>query len=188
MKLSILICTIDSRVKIFNKLMVNLLEQIKDKTGQVQILIEYDMGTISIGEKRNKLLQRAEGEYLCFIDDDDWVCDNYVDLLLNAAESGRDCASLKGIITFDGVNPEIFEHSLKYKEWKTNPEGSEIRYERYPNHLNMVKSDIAKQFKFPVSNHGEDHDWSKQAHESGLLKTEYYIDEILYYYRYITRK
>jgi hypothetical protein len=93
---------------------------------------------------------------------------------------------LRGIITFDGETPELFEHSIKYKEYKTvdNP----VKYERYPNHLNCIKSSIAKQFKFPEINHGEDTDWATQIFNSGLIKTEHYIDSVMYHYNFITRK
>jgi len=162
--------------------------RIEFKKKPVEIFIAKDDRQITIGMKRNNLLVAAQGKYVAFIDDDDIVSDDYIDLLLNAAEADCDCASLKGEITIDGGKPEIFEHSLKYNEWKTNPEGSEIRYERYPNHLSLIRASIAKQFKFPEINHGEDHDWSKQIHESGLLKNEYYIPEIIYYYNYISNK
>jgi|SRR6185369_6219508 len=189
-KLSILICTISKRQNQLEQLLKQLYEQrIRlEYPNVVEFLAERDNGEMSIGEKRNKLLHRASGEYLCFCDDDDLVSDEYLKLLLQATESGCDCASLKGQITIDGGIPEIFEHSLKYNEWKTNPQGSDVRYERYPNHLSLIKSSIAKQFKYPQKNHGEDHDWSKQIHEAGLLKTEYYIPQVIYYYNYISNK
>jgi hypothetical protein len=89
-------------------------------------------------------------------------------------------------MTTNGGNPEIFEHSLKYKQWRTTT--NEIKFERGINHLNLVRASIAKQFKFPEINHGEDHKWATKLQDSGLLKTEYYIDEILYYYNYRTTK
>lgn len=189
-KLSILICTLDKRESQLEELLKQLYGQRVNLPypNVVEFLIERDNGEQLVGEKRNKLLQKAAGKYLCFVDDDDKVSDNYLELLLKAVESDCDCASLKGEITIDGGPIEIFEHSLKYHEWLTNPEGSEIRYERYPNHLSLLIASIAKQFKFPEKNHGEDHDWSRQIHESGLLKSEYYIDDILYYYNYISNK
>jgi glycosyltransferase involved in cell wall biosynthesis len=189
-QLSVLICSLDKRLDQLDGLLKQLYSQrLKlEFPNQVQFRIERDNGEMSVGAKRNKLLERATGEYLCFCDDDDKVSDNYLELLVKATESGCDCASLKGQITIDGGPPEIFEHSLKYNEWLTNPEGAEIRYERYPNHLNLIKSSIAKKFKFPEKSHGEDHDWSRQIHESGLLKTEHYIPEVIYYYNYISNK
>jgi glycosyltransferase involved in cell wall biosynthesis len=183
MILSILIPTIKKREMFFNDLMANLLEQIGNS--DVEILVDKSE-TDSIGTKRNELLRGASGEYVCFFDDDDLPGKDYISTLLEAIEINPDCVSLRGIMTTNGSNPEIFEHSLKYKSWRTT--NNKIKYERYPNHLNCIRADIAKQFKFPEINHGEDYDWSKRLHESGLLKTEYYTDKILYYYRYLSNK
>ena len=185
MKLSILVPYIQRHTKFFFKLHFELCRQILPYAGQIQLLPddhEYD----SIGTKRNRLLDKAVGEYLCFFDADDLPSDDYVDLLMEGVETGCDCASLRGEITIDGGKPEIFEHSLKYKEWRTTK--NEIKYERYPNHLNMIRADIDKQFQFPETNFGEDHNWSKQIHESKLLKTEHYIPEVIYYYNYVSIK
>ena len=151
----------------------------------VEILI-YSGDSETIGNKRNYLMQSAKGEYLCFFDDDDMPSEDYIKELLKGIESVADCISLRGIMTTNGSNPEVFEHSLKYKSWRTTK--NEIKYERYPNHLNCIKSDIAKQIKFPEINHGEDYDWSKKLHESGLLKSEYYTDKVLYHYKFVTNK
>lgn len=182
MKLSILICTIPKRAAMFGRLMSELWSQVLPFAGEVEIMAD-DNATDSIGMKRNRLLQKATGVYVCFIDDDDNISVNYIELLIGAIESGCDCASLKGVYSVDNRYDGIFEHSIMYNEWRTT--GNEIKYERYPNHLNMIRASIAQQFKFPEINHGEDADWSTQIFKSGLLKTEYYIDDILYYYRKI---
>lgn len=185
-RLSILICTIPSRAASFGRLITELRDQMLVYAPAVGII--HNASTdLSIGAKRNWLLEKAESDYTCFVDDDDFIFENYIDLLMKAADTDCDCASLKGIITFDGKGDKVFEHSIKYKEWRTVA-GSEVTYERYPNHLNMIKTSIAKQFKFPEINHGEDADWSTQIHNSGLLKTEHYIPEVIYYYRYVTNK
>ena len=195
MKLSILIPTIKRDEVLFNKLFHKLESMIFGwgvvrVTGVVEILIN-DNETDSIGAKRSSLLERATGEYLCFIDADDDISDNYISLLLEGIDKGVDCCSLKGMYSVDGVGEGLFEHSLQYNEWKTNDNNiiqiTGIKYERYPNHLNCIKSSIAKQFKFPEKNFGEDHDWSKQIHESGLIKTEHYIPEVIYYYKKVSR-
>ena len=181
MKLSILICTLPDRKLMLTSLLVKLNRQIK---GEVDIHIAHEPH-LTIGEKRNLLLENSTGEYVCFIDDDDDVSDNYIDLLMEGINKGVDCSSLKGDYIVDGHFDSIFEHSVKYKEWKTTD--NVIKYERYPNHLNCIKSSIAKQFKFPEKNFGEDHDWSRQIHESGLIKTEHYIDQVIYYYKKVTK-
>lgn len=189
-KLSILICHTPGREGFLSRLKRIVWPQLDGD--EVEMLIHDGVG-MSIGQKRNELLQRAEGEYVCFIDDDDRVSDNYVELLMDGINKGVDCCSLKGIITEDGNNPLIFEHSIRYKEYRTvsgeyNTSSGDVRYERYPNHLNCIKASIAKQFKFPNQNVSEDTDWATQIHKSGLIKIEHYIPEVIYYYEYIRKK
>jgi len=182
MKLSILICSLESRVPQLHTLLDEIDRQIGDRRNDVERLVLRDNGHQKTGYKRNALLDLAVGDYVCFIDDDDKISPNYVNILLEAIKTNTDCVSLKGVMTTSGNNPEVFEHSIKYKAYRTtdNP----IKYERYPNHLNCIRASIAKQFKFPEINHGEDYLWAKKIFESGLIKTEFYTDEILYYYRY----
>jgi glycosyltransferase involved in cell wall biosynthesis len=184
MMLSILIPTIVGREDFYNSLVSALYKQYQGCDAEICHL--KDNREASIGKKRNDLLELASGRYVVFIDDDDMVSDNYMKLLLEAAMTDCDCASLKGMYSIDGVDDGIFEHSLVYPEWKTT--GNEVKYERFPNHINMIKASIAKQFKFPETNHGEDADWSTQIHKSGLLKHEHYIPDIIYYYRFKTNK
>jgi FkbM family methyltransferase len=182
-KLSLLIPTI----KRHDKYLAYLLPELKRQATPygVEILID-DSEEDSIGEKRNRLLDKAQGKYLAFFDADDTPYDNYIDLIMQGIEKDVDCCSLKGRYSVDGIFDGIFEHSIKYKKWETVQ--GEIRYLRFPNHLNTIRSSIAKQFKFPEKNHGEDFDWSTLVHESGLIKTEHYIEQIIYHYKYLTDK
>lgn len=179
MKLSILIPTLTDRTESFNKVYHQLNTQATD---EVEIVALADSGELTIGAKRNLLLERAKGEYLAYVDDDDEVSSDYIETLLKAIESKPDCVSLRGVITWKGQNPELFEHSIKYEAYNTtdNP----IKYERFPNHLNCIKSSIAKQFKFPETSFGEDTDFAVQLKDSGLLKKEIFVDKVLYHYLY----
>ena len=181
-KLSILICTIASRVESLQKLLMELHRQI----GSEKIEIIINESGEKVGAKRNELLQLAEGEYVCFFDDDDYPEKNYIKNILAGIEKGVDCCSLKGKYIVDDTLTSFFEHSIKYPAYKTTE--NEIKYERFPNHLNAIKSTIAKQFKFPEINHGEDTDWATQIFNSGLIKTEHYINEVIYNYNYKTNK
>lgn len=194
MILSLLIPTIRKRRAMCRKLCDELQRQIDDHKWISQVIelivSSEDDGEISIGTKRNALLKEATGKYVAFIDDDDWVAHNYIHKVYTGCLHGQDCLSLTGHITIDNGPPEIFEHSIKYKAWKTN-EGvmfPAIKYERYPNHLNAIKREIALQATFPEIYHGEDREWSAQLHEKGLIKSEYFIGEVIYYYQYLSGK
>lgn len=190
---SILILTIDQRKDLLESLMYKLTQQVVQlsrKTGinyleKIQLLQDPRGSGVTKGEKRNALLQTAEGKYVCFFDDDDEPAEDYVERIIEALKCEPDCVSLRGIMTTNGANPELFEHSLQYKEWRTTQ--NKIKYERYPNHLNTIRADIAKRFRFPEIDFGEDHNWSTALHRSGLLKKEYYIDQVLYHYLFRTK-
>lgn len=173
-KLSILICHLPNRAKIFQRLMRILNPQLSTK---VELCV-HDQVSITIGEKRNNLLQEAKGEYVAFIDDDDWVSNDYVSLLMEGINKGVDCCSLIGEITFDGKNPKKFIHSRFYSHYF---EDGNVYY-RPPNHLNCIKSSIAKQFSFTNKNHGEDTDWAMQICRAKVLKTEHKIEKTIYHY------
>jgi hypothetical protein len=88
MKLSILICSVQKRLHKFAQLAEHLEKQAQNKP--VEILWLGDNKSMTVGEKRNKLLSLAKGQYVCFVDDDDWVADDYIDELLKGTESGAD--------------------------------------------------------------------------------------------------
>ena len=186
-KLSLLICTIPKRAAFMERLLNILMPQIYGIERYVEIEIDAHP-TDSIGTKRNRLLQKARGKYVAFIDDDDRVSETYVLNLLIGIDKGVDCCSLLGIITDDGENPRYFEHSLSYNEYRTVKRDGRDFYERFPNHVSCIRADIAKQFIFPETNHGEDTDWAAQIHRSGQLMTEHYIEEVIYFYDYRTKK
>ena len=188
MKLSILIPSLTSRSSQLVDLKGELFRQMIDckAEDELEIITEVDNRELSIGAKRNILLRKATGDYLCFHDDDDIPSLSYVRQIINAIKSNPDCCSLTGVMTWDGGDPELFEHSIKYSEYRTT--NNPIKYERYPNHLNAIKSIIAKKFNFPEINHGEDTDWARQIYNSGLLKKEAEIKGVLYHYNYKTEK
>lgn len=190
MKWQILIPSIEKRSEQVAKLKRELYNQIlyQQLVGSVDIITLTDSGSITIGDKRNKLLEVANAEYISFFDDDDWPSKCYIERNFEGILKGVDCNSLMGVITWDGTNPELFEHSIKYKEYKTAGPMSGVKYERFPNHLNVIKRSIAKQFKFPSSYFGEDTDWATQVYDSGLIKDEHSITDIIYHYQFDSKK
>lgn len=186
MKLTILVPTLVTRRHLFERLYQQL--DVPCRQFDVPILAKEDMGEKSIGAKRNELLDACKSEYCVFIDDDDTVASNYLHEIFKGIEMGVDVIGFKGIITNDGRKPEEFIHKLGMK-WETArvAPGKNL-YKRPPNHLNPMKTEIARQIRFPETSHGEDKDFAERLAEAGLLKTEYFIDGFMYYYQYRSKK
>ena len=183
-RLSILVCTTDERKHFLDRLLKCLSPQSND---QLEVLVECDNGTMKIGKKRNILLDKATGDYVCFVDDDDLVSDDYCTKILTALESNPDCCSLEGLYTVNGENPILFRHSLKYNKWETASENGKTVYYRCPNHLNVIKRSIALQVRFNDNkSNQEDKDFSDRIRP--LLHTESIINGIIYHYLYLQIK
>ena len=186
MDVSVLICTMPERKRMFASLYARL-DLLKDSVDlHIELLYDDTLG-ITIGEKRNLLLQRAAGRYCCFVDDDDGASDAYFTTYETAIKSGvdYDCVALNGHYYLNGKYMKPFFHALKYGSWHDDQNG----YYRCPNHLNLIKTDICRQIGYLKLNFGEDQDFSERLLKSGLLKNEYAHDNVLYlYYKVDTPK
>jgi hypothetical protein len=178
---SILICTIPSRKHMFINLWNSIQKLIQSLTLTVEVLYD-DSLNMSIGQKRNSLLDKATGKYCAFVDDDDKLTEDYFKVI-EASELKYDCVSFNGSLYMNGIYIKPFYHSLKYSKWI---DGTHAYY-RPPNHLNPMKTEIAKKIRFPSANYHEDRDFSKRLLDSGLVKTEYNHDKIQYLYMYVSK-
>jgi len=176
---SVMICTLPERNAMFEALLEDI-ENFKNLTSlNVEVITDNSHG-ITTGAKRNLLVARAKGTYCCFVDDDDKITPHYFKVIEDAILSGNDYDS----IAFNGrfyVNlafDKPFYHSLKYEEWITGDNG----YYRPPNHLNPMKTSIAKQVVYKEIWSGEDRDFCERLRDMKLLKTEYNHDKVQYLY------
>jgi glycosyltransferase involved in cell wall biosynthesis len=172
-KLSILIVSLVSRKTMLDSITRFLKAQV---TADVEVLVSIDNGERSIGAKRNELLKSATGEYVAFVDDDDYLSPFYVKNIIEAIKDKPDCVGITGVILLKKEGPRIFKHSLQYKHWF---EENEVYY-RCPNHLNPIKREIALSAMFPDMSNQEDRVYSSNL--LGKLKTETNIETPLYYY------
>lgn len=181
-KLSILICSIYSRHDKLKRLTEILQPQLNKFNKIVEVAIAVDKQTISIGAKRNHLISIATGEYITFIDDDDTVADNYVELLLEAMQADTDVIVFDALRYVDGVVDKAVKYGIEFgKDYHDSK-----FYYRIPNHLMCVKKELTLQVPFKEINFGEDSDYAKRLFP--LLKTQARIDRILYSYLYNSKK
>jgi glycosyltransferase involved in cell wall biosynthesis len=167
------------RANLYNTLITELNKQIKNCNAHdnIEIITETDNGENSVGKKRNNVIDRARGEYVCFIDDDDMITEIYVSKILKALETKPDVVELVGFLPKYDLP---FIHNLNcgghFKK-----DGIQFRT---PNHLNTIKTEIARKVRYPEISHGEDQDYSHRLWDSGLMKTESLIGERMYIYQF----
>lgn len=175
---SILLATVTNRAPLFSLLYDEIRRQSEGKP--VEIIVACDSKEISIGKKRQNLLESASGTHIAFVDDDDWISGTYVNDILTALESGPDCVGFKIECTMNGGRPESAVTSMKYKEWGDNIDG--FRYTRSIYHKSPVLRSIALKVGFPNLRYCEDRPYSEGVMHH--VKTESFIDKVLYFYRF----
>jgi len=177
-KLSILICSLIERNKTFLPNLLDTLNlQIQDKP--VEVLILSDNACRPVGTKRNDMINLSNGEYICFIDDDDRVSDDYIDLILKEIEdSNTDVVVFNAEISFDGINPKLVRYGKEFDYCE-----KEDAYYRHPNHLMVHKKSNIKEF-FKDVKFGEDDEWAFRQLQN--IQTQRRIEKVLYFYDYKT--
>lgn len=159
---------------------------------RVEVLLESDNGEMTSGEKRHLLATRSRGNYRCFVDDDDEVTPTYVSCLVEGCLSGAD------VVTFNMkvVNAPIVGSATQRGRNILRTRGDELwRLGVYPhhrsagmmtaNHLCAWKKEIADQVAWdPLLGYGDDQLWYKPLYFSGLVKTDWHINRVLYRYLY----
>ena len=78
----------------------------------------------------------------------------------------------------------VIKHNIDFKDWVED----DSFYYRCPNHLNLIKTDIAKQIGYRNVNYAEDFDFSIRLRDKGLLKTESKNPKVTYIYKFNTKK
>lgn len=182
-----LIVTLPSRHEFLGQLLAILEPQVialgVRKFDQVDIRISASDIDLPVGDRREALRQRATGEYICFLDDDDLVSPNYIARIMPLLD-GVDQVGFEVEGWNDHTKMLPTYHSLKYGKW-TNPVngrmGLEGAYCRDISHLNPMRRELA--LRAPIAGgFGEDCRWANELRALDVVKTEHYIDEVMYYY------
>jgi glycosyltransferase involved in cell wall biosynthesis len=185
-KLSILIPSLEKRLSFRVRLMGILNPQLND---DVEVISRIDDGSMTVGAKRNLLLEDSKADYIVFIDDDDLIEPFYVSKVLKALEKGPDVVGIHLLHYEDGFLKGFTHHSIKYNHWFQEPNKDQegmTNYYRNPNHLNPVKREFAVKAGFPSIDFGEDRYYSQHLYD--YLVTEEDILEPIYSYYHRNQK
>ena len=195
MLLSILICSIPKRKENLHLIIDELCKQAKENGYKLNEDIEISVknedeklwgktNTLNVGQKRNILLQGSLGDFVCFIDDDDWISPNYLKLIIEAIKNNPkiDCIGFIQNYLVDGkeqIGGDKVCISLKYENWDLNKDG--FIAVRTPHHLTPIKRQICIDAGgYKDLDKGEDFEFSSRV--KPFLKKEYFIDKVMYFY------
>lgn len=192
MKLSILIPTLVTRVSFFNSIKTELEKQINQGkfSTDIEIISVLDNREKTIGSKRNILLGMSKGDFLTFIDDDDFVSPDYIEEVMNAIKSNplADCIVYDSIYSLNGKIRFRCHYSIDYDYSNTKDllKNNGKEWFGKPAHTMVWRSSLAKKHKFPNKSRREDFEWVAVAYKD--IKKEIKIDKVLYYYNAVSKK
>jgi glycosyltransferase involved in cell wall biosynthesis len=179
MKLSILTPACWERLDQLSQLRAELKSQIDQVAPfTVEHLVLLDNRTRSVGLKRQALVDAALGDYIAFVDDDDWIAQDYIPSLLAGIESAADVITFEQDAFVNGQHGKVVMQLGQQDEvWKPG-----LTTRRNAWQVNAWRREIAQQCLFPDLMDGEDLRWCKQARH--LAQTSHHIPRILHTYRF----
>lgn len=166
--LTIAIPTTTERKELFDKLIERVCSMAPEG---VKVIYCEDNKEMSVGAKRQLLLNNIDTEYFTMLDDDDDLPDNYFDLVLPVLANKPDFVGGYELVMPKNIR---VKHSLRCITWGENP------LRRTPFYKMPMRTDIAKKVGFKDMRYGEDRRFSEAVYP--LLKKEAFIDAALYIY------
>jgi hypothetical protein len=129
------------------------------------------------------MIEDARGQYSNFIDDDDLIPANYVDRIYPLLDGSVDYVGFRLQMYVDDQKQQPTFHSLRYPEWNGDQDG----WYRDISHINPIRRELA--LAVPMSGgHGEDHRWADALRAKNIVKTEHFVDEVMYFYYFRSNK
>lgn len=178
MLLSILIPSLHSRQHLCQQLVQQLQSQSAYSPEIVEVLVAEDNGEVVTGIKRQELLWRSQGRYVCFVDDDDLVDHDYIESILTAIILEPD------VVTFDLYREDIktvWSFGLYYRNPVVPVLGRSVMT---ANHLCAWRRELAVRVPWSPIGYGDDVAWYYPLVCSGIATIETHVPKVLYTYRY----
>lgn len=146
----------------------------------MEVLVLMDNRQRTTGAKMNALIDTAQGRYVSFVDDDDWVATTYVSEILQAlAQSpGVDCVLFDVAFYLFGTFQKTFRYGQEYG-WDETPE---FIY-REPAPFMCWSREIMLRYPLPDQTINEDSVWIQNGPWKHEPIAEARIPHSLYLYR-----
>lgn len=186
--LSILMATTPDRsgmfTALYNEVMrqVTYMKTVHPTLGEVEVLVDDSKrfldGGLSIGGKRQALLDRSKGDYVCYLDSDEEISPSYVEVLVRQCQFGADCVTFRNL-TKTETFWIVVNMSIHFPNDQVNPL-MEVR--RNVWHVCPIKTTFAKLYRFEDTNYGEDESWMNNVRKH--ITTEAHTDAIIHCYRH----
>lgn len=165
MKLTIGICGLVERLP------CAVLDKLKtQQTKDVEIILLFDNRQLTLGAKRNIVLERATGDYIAFVDDDDDISDDYIETLLTAS---KDVLTFKTAHYIDGA----FNKEVVYSTTKGNRNRPD-HYIRWANAICCWRTEFARGVGYGDVTFAEDTDFGSRAAKKN--PKEQFVNKVLY--------
>jgi hypothetical protein len=178
--LSVLMATTPEREPMFTPLYNELMRQVSyvntfhPSLGSIEVVVDGSKrfldGGLSIGKKRETLVQRATGKYLCFLDSDESIASNYLETIVRLCHRDADVVTFRSFAKLKAYWC-LIDMGLHYPNDQANPN---YTVRRSPWHVCPVRSYFAKLYSFSDINYGEDWLYFEQVlkHCTTEAKTE----------------
>lgn len=154
--------------------------------GMVEIIWETDNRELSVGAKRQKLLERAKGKFVVGIDSDDWIAPTYIEDIMGILQIHSSEIDHVGFIEHCDIDGQISKSifSIKHKSWDEQEPGFD--QVRCANPKSVIRKEKALWIGFEDMRFGEDRIFSERV--TAILKGQIFINKILYYYRHNSKE
>ncbi len=184
---TIMIPTTFDRDELCEKLVAELVYQMAELrlelNKHIEIVSIRDNKEISVGLKRQRLLEMAKGEFVSGFDSDDFPHPDYIHDIWNVlyTKPNIDHVGFLEDCTIDGEKSlSIF--SIRHQQWGENIDGYD--HVRCANPKSVIRRTKALQVGYEDLRFGEDRIFSEAV--TPLLENEIFIDKPLYRYIHIS--
>ena len=181
--LTIMIPTTVDRDELYEKLVAELVAQMAEQrlelNKDIEIVSIRDNKEISVGLKRQQLLEMANGIWVSGFDSDDFPHPDYIHDIWNVlyTKPNIDHVGFLEECDIDGeMSLSIF--SIRHQQWDENKEGYD--HIRCANPKSVIRRTKALQVGYQDIRFGEDRIFSEAV--TPLLESEIFIDKPLYKY------